>query len=174
MPQKSGINLFTKTPLEQQESKEKTVGWLSTFGKAVIIATNVITICAFGFRVKLDQDKLDLKEKLATLERVILANSTFEQEFNLQQTKINTLKKNSGDFIPLQYLDTLEASVPQDLYLNALEVKKQLLTVDVVSQTGISLSIFAKELKNKEAEKVVITGARIGELGYEVTMEIEM
>lgn len=176
MPEKNPINLYQKNPLEKQAPKRKFTLWLSSFGKAIILATNLVTIGAFIFRVKIDQTKLDLEEKISVQERVVLASSGFESDFRDFQNKITILKNASAKPSLTTNLDLVAENIPGEIVLKTSEITANKVNLNMESETGGALSIMAANLLKNGAKDIALTEAHFGtaEQGYEFTIEVEL
>ena len=171
MPQKEAINLFKKKPLEHQATKEKTLTWLSTVGKAIIVSVNIITIGAFLYRVRVDQQRLDLKERIAVQERILLASETFEQEFRAVQEKINLLKEFSSQTPLFDNLDIIEKNIPTVVITTEISLYEEKVAIGADSTNGVALSLLAANLLDAGASDFVLKEAHLRDGSYSVVFE---
>jgi len=172
MPQEEAINLLKKVPLEKQAPKRKVFLWFSTFGKTIIIGVNVITIGAFLYRVKIDQERMDLKEKVGARERVLVANKAFEEEFRFFQNKVNLLKDFSSDSAILSQLDLIESSMPSTVVSQTISLDGEKVVIDAESQDNTALSFLVSYSLDKGAREFVLKEARLDRDNYSVKFEL--
>ena len=172
MPRKEVINLYEPTPLESQPLKSKTLNWLATFGKTIIIGVNVITLAAFLYRVIVDQKRLDLKEKVATQEKVLAANQSFERDWRAMQAKVNLLKDFSKENVILERLDQIEQSMPESVLAQSFDLDQSAVTVKATSPSGMALSIMAANLLNEGAREFTLKEAHLDLEGFVVAFQI--
>lgn len=160
MPKKT-INLFEKTPLEKETGRRKFFGWLSTGGKALIIGTNIVTIAAFAFRVKTDQEKIDLMEKVSIQERIVEAGIPFETVFNDFQNKVQILKKATDSKNLLENIEAIQKTIPEDVVVKAITAKQDKLSVYSQALSGTAMAAMITNLMSEKLGSVVLNNATI-------------
>ncbi|MFH1896059.1 MAG: hypothetical protein ABH814_01100 [bacterium] len=173
MPQmKPAINLYEEASLEKQAPKSKALNWLATFGKTIIIGVNFVTIGAFVFRVVVDQKRLDLKEKVMTQERVLLANQSFENDFRIMQEKVNLLKEFSTQSVLTERLNLIEQSMPESVVSQSFDLDQKTVVVKAESASGTALSVMAANLLDGGAQDFILKEARFSPEGFAVAFQI--
>lgn len=97
-----GSDDFEKTPLG------KFLRWSLTYGRYIIICTEIIVLLAFIFRFSLDRQITDLEEEVAQKIAIIEANEPFEQQFRILQARVNQIglltKNQTQNVIILRHL----------------------------------------------------------------------
>lgn len=115
---KSQINLL---PLEDFEKQPlgKFVLWALSVGRWVVIITDIIVICAFLSRFKLDQDKANIDEKIKVKQGIIQSLKPTEVEFRSLQKRLIEIKNfqaKQANVVPL--VSALAQVLPADVILS--------------------------------------------------------
>lgn len=117
MPAKSGINLL---PQERGGRSERVLDWMLTFGRFVVIVTELVVIVAFLLRFGLDQRLNDLYDAILNKQRYIQANKDFEVDFRSTQTRLLTVKQSiAGQINAASILTQLAQIIPTDVVLSS-------------------------------------------------------
>lgn len=151
MPAKSNIvNLlgndeWGRTPIGQ------TIAWAVTYGRYIMIGTEIIVLLAFVSRFSLDRKKTDLDEEITQKQAILQANAQLEKDIRAVHAQIATINA----LLPAQKATTtllfyIQSMLPPDVYLQSLAVTKNKLTADAVAGTTLGFSQF---LANMSAEK---------------------
>lgn len=149
MPARS-INL-----LPQKDFDHTLVGrflrWALTYGRYIIVSTEIIVLMAFIFRFSLDRTITDLNEEIEQKSAIVIANQGFEDRFRNLQNRVNyigalTLNQNAS----LVLLNHLETIAPQGIRLTRLILKETTVSLTASAFNSSSLSIFIENLKNSQ------------------------
>jgi len=137
------INLL---PREEWEKKPigRLVKWALTFGRYIVIITELIVIIAFISRFKLDSDLSDLYEKIEIKQARVKSLEEFEKEFRLTQKRLKTIRElTERQNNPTKTLSSFAALIPLNITLNELELKGSELIVSgrSLSESGIATLI---------------------------------
>lgn len=130
-----GSDDFSRTPIG------RVITWATTYGRYIMILTEIVVLLAFISRFSLDRKLTDLNEEIAQKQAIIEANIGLEQSIRLLQTKLASVRtlivSGSG---PVTTLEDLSQSLPPDVYLSALEISQASakMTVYAGTTTGIS------------------------------------
>src|SRR5690349_13458879 len=68
------------------------VNWAVTYGRYIMIGTEIVVLLAFISRFSLDRKLTDLKEEVAQKQEIIEANLPFEQDVRDLQDKLSKIK----------------------------------------------------------------------------------
>jgi Tfp pilus assembly protein PilN len=115
---KSQINLLPQEDFEKQPLG-KFVLWAVSIGRWVVIIVDIIVICAFLSRFKLDQDRANINDKISAKQDVIRSLQSTEKEFrSLQQRliQINNLQTKRSNVVPL--VSSVAKVLPADVILS--------------------------------------------------------
>ncbi len=155
MPAKPvSINLLGEQDLEHTPWG-RIVAWATTYGRYIMITTEIIVLLAFISRFSLDRKLTDLTEEVNQKQVIIKANADFEKQIKSLQANLATIKKViSTQAGPVDIISTLETLIPPDVYLTTIELSTTRLSVAAVAGSTQGFSQFlanlqvAKQLKN--------------------------
>lgn len=137
----ANINLVIKDDLGDTLSGQL-LTWALTYGRYIIIMTQIVVLSVFFLRFKLDRDHNDLKEAVAQKQALIQSVSDLEKEVRYVQGKIVLIKTTiQNQDIPVRILKFLSENSPSDVSLASLNI----------SDNKISFSATAKSLRSFSA-----------------------
>lgn len=145
------VNLIGEEAMEHTPVG-RIVAWAVTYGRYIMIGTEIIVLLAFISRFSLDRKLTDLKEEVSQKQAIIDANLDFEKEFRALQdrvAKIQTLLTAA----PVAYnaLNTIEAMFPSDVHLETLNITSEHVVGDVVANTTEG---FSQTITNLQAASI--------------------
>lgn len=124
-----------------KKSLGKFLSWVLTYGRYIIIGTEIIVLLAFLSRFKLDRDLTDLHQSISQKQAVILATSDLERQTRDLQDRLLIIKKLERErgFSP-KLLSTFEELTPVDVILTefSMEASKLTLKADALSNKGFN------------------------------------
>lgn len=163
MPAKKEISLL---PEEENQNSflAKTLRWLSTVGRFVIVFTELIVISAFLSRFWLDRKNSDLSEISRQQKAILHSTQEFESQYSLLQQKLTVIKKQLSLQPDIKNkVQSLAQSTPSDLVYRSLDLvqdektDKMTATLSIYSQTESSLVDFITNIiLNPDIETVDI------------------
>lgn len=110
--------------------------WALTWGRYIVVFTELIVILAFLSRFKLDQQITDLEETLSQKQLIIEASRPIEETLINTQNKISLLKNlDKKSRQPELLLNTLNAATPVDV----------MVTTFTLTETDFSLTAKGNE-----------------------------
>lgn len=124
------------------------ITWAITYGRYIMIGTEIIVLLAFISRFSLDRKLTDLKEELAQKQAIIQVNQEFETEINNLQQQLKeakTLLKNQTK--PLDTFNRLQSYLPSDTFFESYEFSNNKLSVSVVSASTVGFGQFLAQLQ---------------------------
>lgn len=130
---------------------DKLINWGITYGRYIMIATEVIVLLAFISRFSLDRKLVDLREEIDQKKIILEANQRFEQEFKQMQEKLKTAKsllENQTDIHDL--LSFIQMIIPEDSYLTELSFSGKMLRFSVISGKPESVSLLLSQIAQKQ------------------------
>ena len=137
-----------KTPLG------KFLKWALTYGRYIIVITELIVLAAFLSRFKLDRDLSDLSDNIVRKVKIVEASAPFENKVRHLQSRLNLIAgiiDKTGR--PSEYLQFLTSSLPQGISLVSLKLvdSKIVLSGTTTSESGIAtlVSTFSKDSRVK-------------------------
>lgn len=173
---KISINLLG---LEQQEHTPlgRFIGWATTYGRYIMVTTEMIVLIAFLSRFSLDRQLTDLKDEIQQKQDIIAANQSLEIEFRQIQDSLNKMKVLlTKQEVPTNTINTLHTLLPSGTYFQSLAITDNKITSQVISLTVQSFSQFlmnlsaTKQLSNIEigtVDKQTVAGIQ-----YTLTAEL--
>lgn len=138
------INLL---PGEEGKKLGKFLTWVLTYGRYIIIGTEIIVLLAFLSRFKLDRDLTDLHSSIAQKQAVILAAQDLERQVRELQNRLLIIKKleQQRDFPP-KLLVAFESLTPVDVTLTEFSLEPSKLTLTAVAFSNEGFSTFLNNL----------------------------
>lgn len=147
MPAKS-INLLPNREFETT-ILGKILRWSLTYGRYIIVSTEIVVLLAFIYRFSLDRKITDLKEEIDQKAAIIEANQGFETQFrNLQKRtqQIGLLFQNQDTSVKV--LRHLQSITPSGVQFNSFTYSGDAVTINALVTTNSDLSLFLNDLKN--------------------------
>lgn len=139
------INLLGSQDLEHTPWG-RLISWATTYGRYIMVTTEIVVLLAFISRFSLDRKNTDLTEELTQKQAIIQANLDFEREIKSLQSNLASAKQiMSVQPQPIELLDALVSVIPPDLYLTSLEILNNRVTL---AATAGSTWGFAQFLSN--------------------------
>jgi Tfp pilus assembly protein PilN len=147
---KISINLLGESDIEHTPVG-RIVSWAVTYGRYIMIGTEIVVLLAFISRFSLDRKLTDLKEEVMQKQDIIEANVPFENDVRSLQNKLAAIKTLSGEtYNPLEMLTLFQTLLPSGVYLQSFDISKNVLTV---SATAGSTQAFSQFISNLQANK---------------------
>lgn len=103
----------------------KALKWLTTFGRWVIVLTELLVIVAFISRFWLDRKNSDLSEIIRQRQAILASTKDFEDEFNSFQKRLSYIRnfyENQPEYD--KKIEYLVKSTPTDLTYNDISIKQ--------------------------------------------------
>ncbi len=129
------INLLGSQDLEHSP-QGRIVQWALTYGRYIMIGTEIVVLLAFISRFSLDRKLTDLKEEISQKQAILEANLPFEQDVRNLEARINQiqtlLKDQSKSVDTLSLLKTL---LPPGVYLTNAEINATEIHGDAIAST---------------------------------------
>ena len=152
------INLIGEEEMEHTPIG-RIVTWAVTYGRYIMIGTEIIVLLAFISRFSLDRKLTDLNDEISQKQAIIEANADFEQEFrNVQNQIINIQKLTNAPTPMVDALTTLQSLLPVDVRLDTLEIAPDKMTVNAVAGTSTGFSTLIANLQSAALFKNVDIG----------------
>ncbi len=154
------INLLGQEDLKHTP-QGRILNWALTYGRYIMIGTEIIVLLAFISRFSLDRKLTDLKEEISQKQAILEANAPLELEIRLLQDHLAKVKQiTTIQPAPINVLTLLKSLLPPDVYIDTLTVTEGKL---VVSATAGGTSGFSQFLANLQATKQ-FTSVDIGDV----------
>lgn len=151
---KPSINLFKKT----NNFLDQFIKWALTIGRVVVIATEAIALAAFIYRFSLDEQLIDLNDKIVQKQSLVKLLKNNEDIYrNLQErlTIATQLTKDSQDLVNLT--NSILAFSSSNFSINNLTILSNQIKIDAHAQSVSNLTNFVNTLKgNSQISSVSI------------------
>lgn len=154
------INLLIKEDLEHSPWG-RLLTWSTTYGRYIMITTEIVVLLAFISRFSLDRKLTDLKEEIKQKQAIIEANSSFEAQFRFLQSRMKTVKSLvSNQAYPRDVLEAVQKMLPPDVYLETLTITDADISAKATAGTTGGFSQFLANMSNSS----LFSGVEIGEV----------
>ena len=137
------INLSGSKPFSEQ-----LLSWAITYGRYIIIITQIIVLSVFFARFKLDRDYSDLKDSLTQRQVLVESMSDVENEIRRVQKKlsnISTITQNQD--YPVKILQFFQNNSPTDINFLSLNIEKGRVDFSATVETLRSFNFLLSQLQ---------------------------
>jgi Tfp pilus assembly protein PilN len=150
MPAKTvSVNLLEK---DQSESPiGRIITWATTYGRYIMITTEIVVLLAFISRFSLDRKLTDLNEAIAQKQAIIQANQPFENDVKKIQSQLATIKSlttTQGKLVDMLIL--LKSLMPPDVYMNTIAISADHISADVNAGSTDGFGMFLENLQQTQ------------------------
>ncbi len=115
--------------------------WITTYGRYIMITTELIVLLAFASRFSLDRKLSDLKENITQKQEILEVNIDLENEIRRTQDKISSIKFFLRDqHISIDTLILIYTLLPAGTYLETLNIDNNKLTANVAANSSDSFT----------------------------------
>jgi Tfp pilus assembly protein PilN len=149
MAQGTAINL-----MDQPEFESSSVGrlltWAITYGRYIMIGTEIIVLLAFISRFSLDRRLTDLREEISQKQLILQANLPFEHDFiQLQQSLDKIQKLLNGQDKQVSILYFISSLLPSDVIITDYSQNaKNDLQLSLTAGTTNGFSLFLQRMQS--------------------------
>lgn len=135
------------------------INWATTYGRYIMITTEIVVLLAFVARFSLDRKNTDLSEEVRQKQAIIQANTDFEKEIKSLQAKLTSAKALMADQgKPVINLDTMETLVPADVHLISLEISQSKLLLSAAAASSNGFAQFLSNISTIKSFQNVVLG----------------
>lgn len=144
---KTGINLLIDK--EANESfPNQILSWVFTYGRYIIIITQIIVLSVFFARFKLDQDHTDLKEAVSQKQAIIESVADLETEIRRVQKKLSHIRETIvNQDINIKILRFLQENTPSDMVFSTLSISPEKISFSAIAKSLHSFSFLLSKLQ---------------------------
>lgn len=170
MPAKSvSINLLGDSET-QHTPLGRIVNWALTYGRYIMIGTEIVVLLAFISRFSLDRKLTDLKEEVGQKQDIIQANLPFEEDVRALQDKLSKIKAlKSQPANALTVLASFQTILPAGMYLKSFTLDQSQVTISAVAGSTGALAQFIANMKNAKT----LTNVEIGDITRDPLLGIQ-
>jgi hypothetical protein len=142
------INLLGDSDMEHTPLG-RIVAWAVTYGRYIMIGTEIVVLLAFISRFSLDRKLTDLKEEVSQKQDIIEANLSFENDVRLLQNKLASIKTLlTVPVNPLDMLTLFQSILPTGVFLESFDLAKDQITVNATAGSTYAFSQFISNLQS--------------------------
>ena len=135
--------------------------WITSYGRYIMITTELIVLIAFASRFSLDRRLSDLKENITQKQEILEVNITLEKEIRNAQDKTNAIKLLLRDQpIPIETLILIHTLLPTGSYFDFLEINKNIITANAIAESTDSFTRFLSNFSSTDK----LIGVKIGDV----------
>ncbi len=146
-PKQISINLIGEEEMENTPVG-RIVSWAVTYGRYIMIGTEIIVLLAFISRFSLDRKLTDLKESVTEKEEIIIANQEFEMSFRSLQDQVSKIQNLlSIPTTAFNALNTVGFLLPADVYFTTLDVNRERVLANAIAGSTNGFSQFIANLQ---------------------------
>ena len=146
---KTSINLLPQNEFEQTPLG-KFLKWALTFGKYIVILTQLMVIAAFLFRFKLDRDLDNLNESIGQNQEVVTSYQDLEHKVRVLQNQLTSLKIITDDqFLIKTALQAISQSTPSQIEFESLTLAQDSVSIKGRSLNEVALATLIASLQNR-------------------------
>jgi Tfp pilus assembly protein PilN len=152
------INLLGDSEMEHTPVG-RIVGWAVTYGRYIMIGTEIVVLLAFISRFSLDRKLTDLKEEVTQKQDIIEANISFESDIRTIQDKLIKIKTITSQ--PASSYNTLvlfQSLLPPGVYLQSFDTNNNTITAQATAGSTQGFSQFMINLQASNNLKNVDIG----------------
>lgn len=128
---------------------DRFLSWALTFGRLIVILTEIVALLTFLYRFSLDRELIDLHDRIKQKQAIVKFLKNNEEKYrNLQERLAMTSSLGDQAKEKSQILDEVVNLAPKDLVLNNLVITEDSLRLEASVFSASSLGEFVKNLKN--------------------------
>lgn len=156
------INLLPREGFGEDTPLGRLLIWATTYGRYIMVLTELLVLIAFASRFSLDRKLTDLNEEIAQKQAILEVNSQLESDIRALQSQLAQVKTIiNQQTIPVDILNYLQNILPTDMYFKLIDFSNNKLTVTAISGTTESFSQFLNRLtSNKKITKIEINDVK--------------
>lgn len=161
------------------EKKERTLDRVIYFAlnylRYILVVTQIVVIGVFFYRFKIDQEIVDLQDSISQKREIIQVSQPLIQEAKNSAYKLNRATSIiSSQDTALASIDYILSIFPEKFFLKSLDIAKNSLSIDGVTQDFQSIRSFLNRLK-KEAKfkNIELTNIKKTDQGLEFSFKFD-
>jgi len=154
------------------------VTWATTYGRYIMITTEIIVLLAFISRFSLDRKNTDLTEEINQKQAILEANTEFEQTIRSLQDRIktaDTLMAHRSE--PIDIVTHMELLLPADVYMDMLSIRNNKLTIEVRAGSTYGFAQVLSNLQSVQQLKNVALNSikkdAVSGISFQVTADVD-
>lgn len=172
----TSINLIIK-PEKETGLSEQLLSWTLTYGRYILIITQIVVLSVFFLRFQLDRDHAELKERASEKQAIIESFSDLENEIRRTQDRLSNIKTVSDkQDLPIKTLSFFQENMPSDIFLSSLSISYEKIAFGATAKNLLSFSYLLRELQqDKKFSEVILEEIQRradGKIEFRITVKI--
>ena len=154
MPKKHTSLAVNLLPHKEPSFGDKFLNWSLTFGRYIIIGTEIVVLLAFFSRFKLDRDYSDLNEQVKEKQKILTSLKPTEDTVNRLQLRLSEIERveaTAGGGI--NALPAIASFTPPEITYQQISVAGNKVTIIGAAQATEDISRFVGTLANSSLFK---------------------
>lgn len=149
------INLLPQDDLESRPGG-KFLKWALSWGKKIVVLTELMVVLAFLSRFWLDSSVADLSEEIDRRKTIIQASSQFENEFKTTQSKINQVKTITNLPSPVVIYDITKSLISPQIMINEITISGTKVKVQGSGEDRLISALVASFKSSQDFSEVIL------------------
>ena len=151
MPKKIKPPTINLLPGKEPTFGKKFLKWSLTFGRYIIIGTEIIVLLSLVSRFKLDRDLIDLKDQIGEEQKILATLKPIEENVTRLQTRLAEIKKiDEGGGRGTLALPKLTIFTPQEITYQKISISEDKITIIGKAIETVDISRFVSQLRISE------------------------
>lgn len=174
----ANINLLVKDKAGNSFS-EQFLAWILSYGRYIIIITQIIVLSVFFLRFKIDRDHTDLKELVTQKQAIIESLSDLEGEIRSIQgrlTYISTISPDQDSLIKV--IRFIQQKTPVDIIFTNLSISTEKISFQANSENLLSFSFmlnqFQRDKKFSEVSLLDFKRMEKGRINFKIEAKLRL
>lgn len=144
------INLLIKE--KNKSFSEQLFSWALTYGRYIVIITQIIVLSVFFARFKLDQEHTELKEFISQKQAIVASAQDLEKEFRRIQKLLSHISPitDNQDFA-LKMLSFFQNNMPSNITFSSLSISPEKISFIATAENLRSFSLLLSKLQQNNA-----------------------
>jgi len=145
------INLIPKEDFSATTAG-RVIAWILSTFRIIVIVTEILVMLAFISRFWLDAQNTDLTEVIKQKQAVLVASSSFENQFKDTQARLKIFSEYSiGEGEIPKLINAVSSRLPSDVVLDSISVSKEGMIISGLSTNETSIQQLIVNLYEEEA-----------------------
>lgn len=146
---KHDINLLASRSAEKS-FQEQLLSWAMTYGRYIIILTQITVLSVFFARFKFDREYADLQEKVHQKQAIVSSFGDLESEVRKVQQKLDNIATiTEKQHLPVSLLKFFQQHVPTDTKFTSVSFDGTTIAINVSLSSMHSFNILLAQLQNE-------------------------
>ena len=123
------INLLPKDDIDSRP-EGKFLRWALSWGKKIVIITELVVVLAFLSRFKIDSDVANYSDEIERKKNIVVTFADFEKDFRAVSSQVNKIKTLQSAVSVVTILDATQVLIPQTIELGQIVVAKDSVRIE--------------------------------------------